>query len=277
MPNGSVATANPPAAATIWPTCASSPIVRSVHSTGVPSAAGLNGPPARGQVRARTLRAAGRRPGRRAHAAQPGPGMSVRGVSPAGPVIVGLRGRRPRARCAASPRSARARSGRPGSSTPITSRAAVSRRCASRPVRSSSPGSTFEVGGLEEALDRPVGDGLQRRDVGAQTMREPLQQVRARAARAAAPPPAGAAQPRARRPARAACAPPRGRRARACGEQPAGRVAAARLDHPRRRRRDRLDVSRGHRAARDAHRGASGEVETQFEAGRCEVLHRPMI
>ena len=213
------------------PRATSPPTVRSVHSTGVPAAPAVTRPtgriwsdvehlqprvarPARARTppsrgRGRTC-AAARRPGPSTVAARPAASSSARSVATtsSGP-------RRPPGRARASPRAPRSAA-----------------RSASRPVRCSSPGSSSRSSRLEEARDRPVGHGLQRRDVGPQPVRQPLEQVRRqrRQPRAAAPAARSAAS---RSTVRGEQRPRRVRiRRRHVRQQPAGRFAAARLGHP---------------------------------------------
>ena len=219
---------------------------------------GFNGPPApvRSEFEHLEPRVGGQdtRAGRPARAGDERPRHLTGGPGDRWP-----RGRRRRARRAGSPRPARARSGAPGVSTPITSRASLSRRCASRPVRSSSPGSSSRSAGSKRPLTAPSA-----------TACSVVTSVRRRCVSRSSRSAASGASSRA-----AACRRERGLaldrplepRARRLGvggsrvrEQPAGRVAAARLDHPRRRRRDRLDVSRAppgrpRRAPRPVRRG----------------------
>ena len=110
-------TADPPAAATMWPTCASSPTVRSVHSTGVPSAPETSDQPlgCRSEFehlepRVARQHASARRPARAGDERQRSLAVRAGDGRP--------RGRRRRARPAASPRRPRARAGRPGPARP---------------------------------------------------------------------------------------------------------------------------------------------------------------
>ena len=109
-------------------------------------------------------------------------------------------------------------------------------------------GQLLEVLGLEQPGERAVGHGLQRRDVGPQPVRQPLEQLRGQR-RHLAPRRLGAQRGLALD--RAGEQRARGLRIlrRHVRQQPADRFAAARLGHPGRDGWNRFHVARRHRAA----------------------------
>ena len=188
-------------------------------------------------------------------------------------------GRAPRGlELGAQRRDDRARASRraAGSSPRITSRAAVSRSSASRPVRCSSPGSSSRSSGSKRPAIAPsatacsVVTSVRSRCVSRSSRSAVSADTSAPQCLAAQ---RGLALHRAReqRPRRVRV------RRRHLRQQPAGRFAAPRLDHPGRLRWNRFHVAPRHRAAADAHGRAPREIEAQLEAGHSDHRHGPVV
>ena len=197
---------------------------------------------------------------RRAHAPQPAPGISVSGVSPSG--------RSPYGRVAArglelgaQRRDDRLGSRRDsGSSAVITSRAPESRRSASARRPPQLLRQPFKVSARRTGRRSPRRPPRQRRDVGAQPVRETLEQLRAHRRRL---PPAACRRRAASRATEcsSSAGPARDRQARRRRAASRRRRRSA-PRYPRRRGRDRLDVARRdrrrpRRARRRGRRGRS--------------------